>query len=243
MSSTLSDHSTRGVRDFLTTRWSVVLSARGDTTHAPDALAKLCHAYWYPLYAYVRRQGVSSHDAQDLTQEFFARQLAKGWLADVERERGRFRSWLLASLKHFLANEWDKARAQKRGGGGQFISIDDTAESRYDREPADAPTAESLYDRRWALTLLDRVLTRLREEFAVAGKIEQFEILKGVLAGDRTPYVELAAALGTTEGAVKVAVHRLRGRYRDLIRAEIAETVSSAAELEEELRHLLGALG
>jgi RNA polymerase sigma-70 factor (ECF subfamily) len=230
-------------RGFCTTHWSLVLAARGDTARAQPALAALCHAYWYPLYAFVRRQGVAPHDAQDLTQEFFARLLEKEWLNAVARERGRFRSWLLAALKHFLANEWDKSRAQKRGGGLAFVSIDDTsAESRYVHEPADHTTAETLYDRRWALTLLDRVLARLREEFVVAGKAAHFEALKGTLTGDRTPYAEIAATLGTSEGAVKVAVHRLRERYRDLIRAEIAETVGSPAEVEDELRHLLAAL-
>lgn len=230
-------------REFHTTRWSVVLAAGGDASRAQPALTTLCRAYWYPLYAFVRRQGVAPHDAQDLTQEFFARLLEKEWLASVQRERGRFRSWLLAAMKHFLANEWDKSRAKKRGGGIAFVSIDEmSAESRYAHEPADTTTAETLYDRRWALTLLDRVLARLREEFVAAGKLAHFEALKGALTGDRTPYSEIATALGTTEGAVKVAVHRLRERYRDIIRAEIAETVSTPAEVEDEMRHLLAAL-
>jgi DNA-directed RNA polymerase specialized sigma24 family protein len=232
-----------GARDFATTRWSIVLSARADHPGASTALTTLCEAYWYPLYAYVRRQGVAPHDAQDLTQEFFARLLEKDWLRTVARERGHFRSWLLAALKHFLANEWDKLRAKKRGGGLVFISInDDSAESRYVREPADHASADRLYDRRWALILLDRVLTRLRDEFAGAGKSEQFEALKGALTGEKTPYADAAASLGTTEGAVKVAVHRLRERYRDLIRAEIAETVATPAEVEGELRYLFAAL-
>lgn len=233
-----------GARSFATTHWSLVLAARAPAEAAgADALATLCRAYWYPLYAFVRRQGVGPHDAQDLTQEFFARLLEKEWLNAVARERGRFRSWLLAALRHFLANEWDKSRAQKRGGGITFVSIDDSsAESRYAHEPADTITAETLYDRRWALTLLDRVLARLRDEFVAAGKIAHFEALKGTLTGDRTPYAEIAAALGLSEGAVKVAAHRLRERYRDLIRAEIAETVATPAEVEDELRHLLAAL-
>jgi RNA polymerase sigma factor (sigma-70 family) len=230
-------------REFHTTHWSVVLDAHGDGSHAQPALAMLCHTYWYPLHAFVRRHGIPPHDAQDLTQEFFARLLEKEWLASVQRERGRFRSWLLASMKHFLANEWDKSRAKKRGGGMAFISIDDaTAESRYSHEPVDTTTAETLYDRRWALTLLDRVLDRLRGEFADGGRIAHFDALKGTLTGDRTPYAEIAATLGMTEGAVKVAAHRLRERYRDIIRAEIAETVAAPGEVEDELRHLLAAL-
>ena len=160
-----SDQPAGGRREFATTHWSLVLAAGGDTRGAQPALAALCDAYWYPLYAFIRRQGLAPHDAQDLTQEFFARLIEKEWLGAVQRERGRFRSWLLAALKHFLANEWDKSRARKRGGGVQFVSIDDaTAESRYAQEPADLATADRLYDRRWALTLLDRVLARLREE-------------------------------------------------------------------------------
>jgi RNA polymerase sigma-70 factor (ECF subfamily) len=232
-----------GAREFATTRWSIVLSARADHPGASNALTTLCEAYWYPLYAYVRRQGIAPHDAQDLTQEFFARLLEKDWLRAVARDRGRFRSWLLAALKHFLANEWDKSRAKKRGGGISFISIDDaSAESRYAHEPADHTTADLLYDRRWALTLLDRVLARLREEFVAVGKVAHFDALKGALTGDKTPYAEIGAALSMSEGAVKVAVHRLRDRYRELIRAEIVETVATPAEVEGELRHLLAAL-
>jgi RNA polymerase sigma factor (sigma-70 family) len=230
-------------RDFHTTHWSMVLAARGAATGAPAALAKLCEDYWYPLYAFIRRQGHAPHDAQDLTQEFFARLLEKGWLAGVERERGKFRSWLLASMKHFLANEWDKARALKRGGDSTFITFDDdSAEARYRREPADLATADLLYDRRWALTLLDRVLARLREEFVAAGKVAQFDALKGALTGEKTAYAGIATTLGMTEGAVKVAAHRLRERYRGLIRAEIAETVATPADVDDEMRHLLAAL-
>ncbi len=231
-------------RSFATTRWSIVLAAREPTQDAGSAaLATLCRSYWYPLYAFVRRQGLGEHDAQDLTQEFFARLLEKGWLGGVERERGRFRSWLLASMKHFLANEWDRSRAKKRGGGAVTISFDAmSAESRFRHEPADTETAESLYDRRWALTLLDQVLARLRAEMSAAGKLVHFEALKFCLTGDRTPYADVATTLAMSEGAVKVAVHRLRERYRDLIRAEIAETVATPAEVEDELRHLLAAL-
>ena len=243
MPSPQSDAASPAGRDFATTHWSIVLAAKGNATQAQSALSKLCHAYWYPLYAYVRRQGLSAHDAQDLTQEFFARLLAKDWLAAVERERGRFRSWLLASMKHFLDNEWDKRRAQKRGGGRPAFSIDEIlAESRWRQEPADPRTAEKLFDRQWALLLLDRVLARLREEMTAAGKGAVFDILKFSLTGEKRAYIEVAADLGTTEGAVKVAIHRLRDRYRALIRAEIADTVMTSGEVDEELRHLFSAM-
>jgi RNA polymerase sigma factor (sigma-70 family) len=233
-------------RAFATTHWSVVVAAgRTDSPSVQAALSQLCQTYWYPLYAFVRRQGHSPHDAQDLTQEYFARMLEKNCLADVERSKGRFRSFLLASLKHFLANEWDKARAQKRGGGVTFIPLDAaSAETRYGIEPADTETADKLFERRWALTLLDRVLTRLRDEYATQGKLRVFDQLKHTLTGESAsaPYAELSIALGTTEGAVKVVVHRLRKRYRELLRDEIADTVSNKADVEEELRHLFDAL-
>ena len=237
-----SNHSA-GPRSFATTRWSIVLAAKGGREPAGDALAELCRVYWYPLYAFVRRQGHEPHDAQDLTQEFFARLLGKKWIESVERSRGRFRAWLLAAMKHFLANEWDKSRARKRGSGQAPLSLDATdAESRYAHEPADHASADKLYDRRWALTLLDQVLARLREEMAAAGKHSHFEALKFSLTGGKTAYAEVATALAMSEGAVKVAVHRLRERYRDLIRAEIAETVTTPGEVEDEMRHLLAAL-
>jgi len=220
-----------------------VLHAREDSAGAHAALSTLCRAYWYPLYAYVRRQGSSPHDAQDLTQEFFARLIEKGWLDAVARERGRFRSFLLAAMKHFLANERDKAQAQKRGGGVIWLSIDDAiAEGRYREEPIETATAEKLFERRWACTLLEQVLARLREEMVEAGKDAHFEMLKGCLAGEKPRHAEIAAQLGMTEGAVKVAVHRLRDRYRALIRAEIAQTVAHPSEIDDELRHLFAAL-
>jgi RNA polymerase sigma-70 factor (ECF subfamily) len=231
---------------FAPTRWSVVLAAgRSDTTHAHAALEKLCRIYWPPIYAFVRRQGHSPHDAQDLTQEFFARLLGKNYLADVDRAKGKFRSFLLASLKHFLANEWDKAKAQKRGGGKVFVPIDaQDAETKFGIDPADSQSADKIFDRRWALTLLEQVLQRLRNEFIADGKEKSFEQLKPTLTepSRAISYAEIAARLGTSEGAVKVAVHRLRQRYRELIRAEIAETVSSSAEVEDELRNLFAAL-
>lgn len=240
---------------FVTTHWSVVLAAgrASDTSRARDALARLCQTYWNPLYAYARRLGHSPHDAQDLTQEFFARLLAKNFLAGADESRGRFRSYLLASYKHFLANEWDKARAQKRGGGQVPIPIDvASAETAYQPggfpinsvEPADPATADKAFERRWALTLLDQVLRRLRSEYESSGRTQLFDQLKPTLteASRSVKYAEIAVCLGTTEGAVKVAVHRLRQQYRELLRAEIAETVSGPEEVEDELRNLFQAL-
>jgi RNA polymerase sigma-70 factor (ECF subfamily) len=230
---------------FVTTHWSVVLTAgHSDTARARDALARLCQTYWQPLYAYVRRLGHSPPDAQDLTQEFFARLLAKNYLADADESRGRFRSFLLSSLKHFLANEWDKARAQKRGGGQIPISIDPgSAETSCRFEPADT-TAEKIYERRWALTLLEQVLRHLREEYLHAGREKLFEQLKPTLieASRTVRYADIATRLGTSEGAVKVAVHRLRQRYREVLRQEIAETVAGPGEVDDELRSLFAAL-
>ncbi|HET6249078.1 MAG TPA: RNA polymerase sigma factor [Tepidisphaeraceae bacterium] len=232
-----------GAQCFEPTQWSIVLAAGKDQPDAREALQRLCTIYWYPLYAFVRRQRHNPQDAQDLTQEFFARLLEKQWLAGVDRSKGRFRSFLLAAMKHFLANEWDHARAQKRGGGKIPISLDTmTAESRYALEPAALDTPERVFERRWALTLLDQVLTRLRGEFAAAGKIHVFEELKSSLTGGSAPYSEIAAKLEMSEGAVKVAVHRLRARYRDLVRAEVAQTVDSDGEIEDELRSLMAAL-
>ena len=225
---------------FVPTRWTVVLAAgHAESPHARRALEELCQAYWYPLYAYVRRRGYGAHEAEDLTQDFFARLLAKNYLADVEREKGKFRSFLLASLKHFLANEWDRAHAQKRGGVQTILSLD--AETRYRAEPADELTADKLLDRQWALALLDQVLTRLEVETDA----KQFATLKRFLTADKDkiPYSEAAGKLGTSEGAVKVAVHRLRKRYRLLLREEIAHTVASPAEIDEEIRHLFAAFG
>ncbi|OGV72757.1 MAG: RNA polymerase subunit sigma-24 [Lentisphaerae bacterium RIFOXYB12_FULL_65_16] len=235
-------------RQFATTHWTVVLTAGrddADATRAHEALEQLCRTYWYPLYAFVRRQGHSAADAQDLTQAFFARFIAKHCLDAVDRSKGKFRSFLLASLSHFLANEWDKASAKKRGGDQVFIELDaHTAEDRYALEPTDNMTAERIFDRRWALTLLDTVFTRLRAEFAASGKAPLFDALKDTLTGEKTTarYAEIAATLGMTEGAVKVAVHRLRQRYRDLLRAEVANTVASTSDVDEELRHLFAAL-
>jgi RNA polymerase sigma factor (sigma-70 family) len=224
----------------------VVLSARKkDSPQSAAALETLCRTYWYPLYAYVRRQGHSPPDAQDLTQEFFARMLEKDYLKAAAREKGRFRTFLIVALKRFLANEWDRARAQKRGGGQVLLSLDtELAEQRYRIEPAEGVTAEKIFERRWALTLLDRTMIRLREEFAGSGKEAEFNRLKGCLTADRgeISYAEIAKAMGLSEGAVRVAVHRLRKRFREIFREEIAHTVSSADEIEEEVRYLMSVL-
>ncbi len=231
---------------FEATRWSIVVAAgRGtaDSQNAHEALEHLCTAYWYPLYAFVRRQGHSPHDAQDLTQEFFARLLARNFLDDADPAKGRFRSFLLGAVKHFLSDEWDRARAQKRGGGVRPISLDaESAETRYRLEPADESSAEKIYEQRWALALLDEVLKRLRDEFIRDGKEDVFEALKPALTGAKIPPAEIAGRLGVKEGAVRTAVHRLRTRYRDLLRAEIAETVASPAEVDAEMQHLFAAL-
>jgi RNA polymerase sigma factor (sigma-70 family) len=232
-------------RKFKLTRWSVVLAAAEEASpQAQEALATLCQTYWYPLYAYIRHQGYPPHDAQDLTQEFFFKLLQKRYLAGIQREGGKFRSFLLTALKRFLANEWDRARAQKRGGRHTVVSIDgDAAESRYRLEPAHELTAEKIYEQRWAQALLDRVFGRLREDYHQAGKQNLFDLISPSLSRSRDamPYAQIAARLGVTEAAVKMAVKRLRARYRELLRAEIAPTVASPEEVEEEIRHLFAA--
>jgi RNA polymerase sigma factor (sigma-70 family) len=231
---------------FVTTHWSVVLTAgRTDTPHARDALSKLCQSYWYPLYAYVRRRGHTPEDAQDLTQEFSARLLDKNWVGNADPAKGRFRSFLLSAMNHFLSDQWDKARAQKRGGDVPLVPLQfDTAETRYGIEPADPITPERSFERRWALTLLEEVLSRLRTEYEQEGKADLFATLNPCLVGERTaqPYANLAAAMGVSQGTVKSAVHRLRQRYRQLLREEIANTVGRAEEVDEELRHLFAVL-
>jgi RNA polymerase sigma factor (sigma-70 family) len=231
---------------FATTHWSVVMAAGKDhSAQAADALERLCRTYWYPLYAFVRRHVSEAHDAEDLTQEFFAGFLAKEYFAWADPTRGRFRSFLLACLKNFLAEQQRQARRLKRGGGKTPISWDSqTAEERYRLEPADPVTPEQIYDRRWALTLLETVLARLAEEQSTAGKEQVFTQLRGYLWGEarETGYAEIAERLGMTEGAVKVTVHRLRRRLRDLLREEVAHTVASDAEIDEELRHLIAVI-
>jgi RNA polymerase sigma factor (sigma-70 family) len=234
----------RGDR-FATTHWSMVVSAgRSHSPEASQALATLCENYWFPLYAFVRRAGYSAEDAQDLTQEFFARLLAQRFLTNVDRQKGRFRSFLLATLKHFLADQWDRDHAQKRGGRQTIISFDSLdAETRYRLEPASNLTPEKMFEKQWALSLLEQVLSRLHAEMVALGNSELFEALKDALTGVRSgTYAALGAELGMSEGAVKVAAHRLRRRYRDLLREEIAQTVASAEEIDEEIRYLLSCL-
>ena len=232
---------------FVTTHWSVVLAAgRNDTTHAQDALENLCQTYWYPLYAYVRRRGHSAEDAKDLTQAFFARLLQRNWVGAADRERGRFRTFLLTAMSRFLSDEWDKLRAQKRGGLVEHVPVQlDTAETRYGHEPVDEATPEQCYERQWTLALLDAVLKRLGAEYDREGKTDWFAVLNSCLIGDSEtqPYSKLAATLKTSEGAVKVAVHRLRKRYRQLLRAEISQTIATPEEVDDELRHLFAVLG
>ncbi len=231
---------------FATTHWSLVLRAgRRGSTGSRRALAALCGAYWFPLYAFVRREGYSAPDAQDLTQGFFTQLLDKNYLAVADPQRGRFRSFLLAAMKHFLAHERDRARTGKRGGGRALLSLDfQSAESRYRLEPADRLTPERLYEKRWALALLEQVLTRLRDEQAAARKLDLFEHLKQFLTGSRglQSYRQAADGLAMTEAAVKVAVHRLRRRYRELLEDEIAQTVGGPEEIEDERRALLAAV-
>jgi len=231
----------------LTTRWSVVLSA-GDkgSPHADTALEALCRAYWYPLYAYARRRGQTAADAQDLTQEFFARLVEHNWVARADQSKGRFRSFLLMAFKRFLANEWDKAHRQKRGGQARILPLQfDTAENRYGQEPADTGTPEQAFERQWALALLDEALQRLRADYEQAGHVVLFDALKPCLIGSRQtqPYAALASQLGMSEGAVKVAVCRLRSRYRARLQEEIAHTVASPSDIAAELRHLFRVLG
>jgi DNA-directed RNA polymerase specialized sigma24 family protein len=229
-------------RHFATTRWSVVLAA-GDHQRddAQEALTRLCETYWYPLYAYVRRRVDSVHEAQDLTQEFFSRLLEKDYVAAADPERGRFRAFLLTAFKHFLSKERDKARAQKRGGGRAPLSLDlASGESRYMTGPTDTLTAEQLYDRQWTVGILDRIMRRLEGEMRESGKADWFDRLKGFIAGgaDGATFAKTAKSLGTTEAAAKMATHRMRKRYRELLRHEIAETVEHVADVEDEVRSL-----
>ena len=233
-------------RRFATTRWSQVLAAgQTQTGDSREALSRLCESYYYPLYAYVRRWGYDAEQAQDLTQEFFSRLLEKHYLRAADPSRGRFRSFLLAALKHFLANERDRAVAVKRGGRATVISLEmENAEGRYSLEPPDLETPETIYERRWALTLLERTLSRLAREFQATGRQALFGRLEGYLTGeqDALPYSHLAAELGMSEGAVKVTVHRLRRRFGTLLREEIGETVATPAEVDDEIRELFHAL-
>ena len=222
----------------------MLTAARRDAPEAGAALEELCGTYWYPLYAYVRRQGHAREDAEDLTQSFFLRLLEKNYLDGLKSDKGRFRAFLLAALKHFLANEWDRAHRQKRGGDAVKLSLDwQDAETRYQIEPADNVSPDKLYDRLWAVTLLERVIARLRDETAAEGESKLFKVLSPFLTIGKSaiPYADAATALGITEPAARVAVHRLRRRYRELLRAEIVQTLSNPAQFEEEMRTLFTA--
>lgn len=231
---------------FVTTHWSVVLVAgEGSSPQAAAALEELCRAYWYPLYAYVRRRGYAAHDAQDLTQAFFARLLERRTFAGIEREGGRFRSFLLTALSRFLRDEWEKLRAEKRGGGRIVLSLDEQdADERYRVEPADELSADKLFARRWAMTVLEAALEKLRVECARDGKARQFELLAPLLTDDVPDgaYEDLGRELQLAPGTVSVTLHRLRKRYREVVRAEVASTVANPADVEAELRALLAAL-
>jgi DNA-directed RNA polymerase specialized sigma24 family protein len=232
---------------FASTQWSVVLQAGGvrDAPEVQDALARLCSAYWYPLYAFIRRQGHSPDDAEDLTQEFFARFLEKDFLSTVDRDRGKFRTFLLACCQHFLANQWEFARAQKRGGGRHALSLDfPGAAERYRAELASDERAEKLFERRWALTVLDQVLQQLQREYQADDKSDLFSQLKNVLIGasEATSYAQIGAGLSMNEDAVRKAAQRLRQRYRAILRERIADTVVAPDQVDDEIRELLAAL-
>jgi len=235
-----------GESRFATTNWSNVLAARGTSDDASrNALAELCESYWYPLYAFVRRIGYNSHDAQDVTQAFFARLLERDYLGQADRERGRFRSFLLASFKHFLAEQRRDARAQKRGGGKPILSLDFRgAESRYGFEPADNLTPEGAYERQWAMAVLNQALGRLEMEFERAGKGPLFARLKDCLTNPSSSmtFAETGAVLNMAEGTVKVAAHRLRRRYRELLKEEVARTIGDCGDIDDELRELFRVL-
>ena len=237
-------HTLPGTSQFPTTRWTLVVAA-GDPhrKEARSALVSLCENYWYPLYAYLRRRGHPADQAQDLTQEFFIRVLQGRYLDRAAREKGRFRAFLLTSLKFFVADEEDRNRAQKRGGGALLPLEFSSGEERYQREPAHDETPERIFERRWALAVLDRVVEKLRDEFVRHGRPEHFERLKVFLLGHSdAPYAALAGDMNTSEGALKVAIHRLRKRYRELFRQEIADIVADPADVESELRFLAAVL-
>lgn len=232
-----------GPAEFVATHWSAVLAAKDKGSPQSDAaLETLCRTYWYPLYVFARRQGHQPHDAQDLVQEFFARLLRKDYLEAVERGRGRFRTFLMMALKRFMANEWDRTRAQKRGGGQELLPLDTTlVENRYRMECSVEMGADLAFERQWAVTLLDETLTRVADEQKALGKTAEFELLRPFLmVGNETvSYGAVARKLGSTEAAVRMAVHRLRRRYRQVFRETLAQTVATPAEVDEEMRYLL----
>jgi len=232
---------------FATTHWTVVLAAgQRHTPESDTALEELCRSYWFPLYAYVRRRGHTKADAEDLVQAFFARLLEKNFLNGLNGEKGKFRAFLLAALKHFLANEWDKARAQKRGGGADHLSLDwQTADTKFQVAATSEPSPDRAFDREWALALLARVIERLQAECEAEGRGKLFAQLKNFLMAGQgeSAQAEVAKALGMEEGAVRVAIHRLRKRYRALLRDEITRTLADPAMVDEEMRALFGAFG
>jgi RNA polymerase sigma-70 factor (ECF subfamily) len=232
---------------FETTEWSVVLAAGGeDSSAARAALETLCAAYWYPIYAFIRRRGRNPDDARDLTQGFLASLLERRSFSDLSRDRGRFRAFLRAALEHYLANEAAHDRARKRGGGMPNLPLEfDTAEGRYRLEPAEPATPETIFERRWALTMMDDVLSELRLVWTANGRTAEFDALKATLLGDAPVggYAELARSLDTTEGAIKVAIHRLRRSFQERLRARIAATVDSPEDVDDELRYLVRAMG
>jgi RNA polymerase sigma factor (sigma-70 family) len=238
-------HTQPGSSQFPTTRWTLVVAAGyPQRKEARSALVDLCENYWYPLYAYLRRRGYPTDQAQDLTQEFFVRLLEGRYLDRADPGKGRFRSFILTSLKFFVADEEDRHRARKRGGGMLVPLEFSSGEERYQREPAHGETPERIFERRWALSVLDRVVERLRNEFVQHGRPEHFDRLKMFLLGQSdAPYAALAREMNTSEGALKVAIHRLRKRYRELFRQEIADTVADPAQVESELRYLAAVLG
>ena len=238
-------HTLAGPSDFPTTRWTLVITAADPKQkEARSALVSLCESYWYPLYAYIRRRGYPADRAQDLTQEFFVRVLDGRYLDRADPEKGRFRAFILTSVKFFLADEADRNRAQKRGGRNVLSLEISSGEERYQRDPAHNETPERIFERRWALLMLDKVVDRLRAEFVQHGRLDDFNRLKGFLLDQaETQYGALAREMGTSEGALKVAVHRLRKRYRVLVRQEIAETVADPADVESELDRRAGTSG
>lgn len=233
-----------GSRSFSTTQWSLIREAQdSQNPHSKEALQSLCSAYWHPVYFFIRRRGYTAEEAEDLTQGFFAELLEKNFLGQADRERGRFRTFLLAAVKHYLANEWDRARAQKRGGGYQTLSFDfESAERTF--QPATDLTPDKIYIERWATNLLSRVLTRLQDEMEEQGRPERFGRLKVFLTGKEphAPYREVANDLGISEGAVKIAVYRMRRRFGQLLREEIRNTVVDDGQVDEEIRFLFAAL-
>jgi len=246
MSTSTEQHSRPSAAIFATTQWSMVVAVRdGGSAEAFTALEGLCRSYWRPVYAYIRRDGFSREDAQDLTQEFFRRLIEKEWIDRLEHRRGKFRSFLLTFLKHFLSDERDRVRAKKRGGGQHFISLDELKAGESDAfEPRESLTADQVFERRWAQTLMERAVARLRQEYVEAGQSELFDQLRELHPGERGErhYAQIGQRLGMSEGAIKSAMHRLRLRHRDVLRHEIGRTVSTRGEVDDEIRHLIQAL-